>query len=85
MIAMMAMISMMAMITGQSEMVQRGRAMLVEMAAEGQSYPCLLSYTAATSAIQLHLLYSYICYTAASAIQLHLLYSCYIYPWSELL
>ena len=62
MMARMAMTTVMAMMAGQSEMLLRGWAMLVEMAAVGQSCPCLLCYTAATSAIQLHLL--------------HLLYSC---------
>ena len=49
MMAMMALMAMMAMLVGQSEMLQRGRAMLVEMAA-GQSYPCLLLYTCYISA-----------------------------------
>ena len=47
--ALMAMMSLMAMLVGQSEMLQRGRAMLVEMAA-GQSYPCLLLYSCYISA-----------------------------------
>ena len=47
MMAMKTMMAMMAMLVGQSEMVLRGRAMLVEMAA-GQSYP-VFCYTPATS------------------------------------